>query len=106
NSFFNWDISLNGAMNRNTIVELNAEDASLTALTLASAPFSVTLCACEGQPYGTIMGYDFLYDPDGARLVGADGFYLRTSDPVPLGSILPKFTGGISNTFQFGGLTV
>lgn len=104
--FFNWDMSLNGAMNRNTIVELNADDPSLTALTLASAPFSVTLCACEGQPYGTIMGYDFLYDPDGNRLVGPDGFYLRTPEPVPLGSILPKFTGGISNTFQFGGLTV
>lgn len=104
--YFNWDISLNGGWNKNTIVELDASNPSLTAIPIGAAPFSVSLCACEGRPFGTILGHDFLYDRDGNKLTGPDGFYLKTSEPVPIGSILPDITGGIANTFTIGGLSL
>ncbi|MBK8490172.1 MAG: TonB-dependent receptor [Saprospirales bacterium] len=101
---FSWDIAFNIGKNKNTIVDLNADDPTLTNLPIVNAPFAVSFNAYEGQPYGTILGYDYIYDADGNKLVDPDGFYIPTSTVVPIGSVLPDFTGGITNTFSFKGL--
>lgn len=101
---FNWDIVFNMGKNTNTIVELNEDDPTLTNIPIVNAPFAVSLNAYEGEPYGTILGYDYLYDEDGNKLVDPDGFYLRTSTVVPIGNVLPDFTGGLTNTFTYKGV--
>ncbi|MCB9285368.1 MAG: TonB-dependent receptor [Lewinellaceae bacterium] len=101
---FSWNIMFNIGKNTNMIVDLNADDPTLTNLPIINAPFAVSLNAYEGQPYGTILGYDYIYDADGNRLVDPDGFYLTTPTVVPIGNVLPDFTGGITNTFTYKGL--
>lgn len=95
-----WELSLNYARNVNKVVELNAGDPSLTALPLAN--FIVQVMASEGRPYGAIMGTDYLYDADGNRLVNPNtGFYLSTPGLVPIGNMLPDWTGGLRNRLSY-----
>jgi hypothetical protein len=34
-----------------------------------------------------LYGYDFVYAPDGQKVIGDDGLYMRTQQLVPLGSV-------------------
>lgn len=99
---FSWDISVNFAKNQNELIELAEGIESLRYTSL----FGVTLEARPGQALGTFYGYDFLYDDAGNKLVDADGYYLSTDEVVPIGSILPDFTGGVYNSLTFGNLSL
>jgi TonB-linked SusC/RagA family outer membrane protein len=100
-SGFTWDLGLNFAKNNNQLVSLvdGVENLRYTSL------FGVSLEARVGEPLGTFMGFDYQYDDAGNKLVDADGVYLTTDEIVPLGTILPDFTGGVTNTLTYKGLT-
>jgi hypothetical protein len=55
----------------------------------------------EGMKWGQLRGSAIKYDAaSGKPILTADGFY--TSDPNHyFGSVLPKFTGGVQNSFKF-----
>lgn len=99
---FQWDMIVNWARNRNEIVELAP---GINTYTLINAPFSVSVVAREGEPYGAIMGFDFVYDDAGNKVINPSGTYAVTSEQVPLGNAMPDWTGGITNTFSFRGVT-
>lgn len=98
---FRWDIGVNFAKNRNELLELSEgiENIRYTSL------FGVTLEARPGQPLGTFYGYDYQYSDAGDKLVDDSGFYLRTDEVVPLGTILPNFTGGVYTTLDYKNLS-
>ncbi|WP_231561511.1 TonB-dependent receptor [Sphingobacterium sp. T2] len=96
NDNFQWNTTVNYAKNKNKVVKL---DELVNTLTLSNT--LVNLVAREGQPYGQFLGYDFVYAPNGKRVVENDGTYMKTSQLVPLGSILPDFTFGFQNSFQY-----
>ncbi len=98
---FEWNVSLTGASNQNTVIELY-QDVSYYRLT--NAPFKVEVGAFKGEKYGVIMGTDYVYDANGNKVVGANGLYTSTSGNVPLGSAYPKLTGGMLNTFRYKNL--
>ncbi len=51
----------------------------------------------EGDDYGTIVGYDYIYDKNGNKVVSDDGtHYLMTDTRVPIGNASPDFTGGFN----------
>ena len=97
-SDFRWDITVNWAKNKNEVVSL-AE--GITNYRLANAPFAVSVNATVGEPYGNIMGRNYLFADDGQRIVGASGRYDRTVDTEPLGNVMPDWTGGINNSFTY-----
>ncbi|MBK8194263.1 MAG: SusC/RagA family TonB-linked outer membrane protein [Lewinellaceae bacterium] len=103
---FSWDVTFNVGKNTNKIIELNADDPTLTNIPIVNAPFAVSLNAFEGQSFGTILGYDYIYDNAGNKLVDEGGFYLTTPTVVPLGSVLPDLTGGVMTSFTFKGITL
>jgi TonB-linked SusC/RagA family outer membrane protein len=105
---FSWSIGFNFGKNYNLVKELykDASGNKVTSLSLGEAPFSCTLEAREGMAYGQIVGYDFVYDSKGNKIVGPDGNYVKTSQVVPMGSILPDFTGGLSTTLAYKGLSL
>ena len=107
-SGFSWSIGLNFGKNYNVVKELYKDAAGnkVTSLTLGQAPFSCTLEAREGMAYGQIVGYDFAYDKNGNKIVDANGNYVKTSQVQPLGSILPDYTGGVSTTLAYKGLSL
>jgi hypothetical protein len=98
---FGWDVSLNYAKNKNELVSLSDDVENIRYASL----FGTTLEARPGQPLGTFYGYDFLYDDSGNKLVDDAGYYLSTDEVVPLGSILPDFTGGVYNELRFKNFT-
>ncbi|MFD2906630.1 SusC/RagA family TonB-linked outer membrane protein [Sphingobacterium anhuiense] len=93
---FSWDATINWAKNKNKVVKL---DDQVNTLNLSNS--LVQLVAREGQSYGQFLGYDFVYASDGQRVIQADGTYMKTSQLVPLGSILPDFTFGFQNSFHY-----
>jgi hypothetical protein len=108
NSDFRWDVTLNWARNRNEVIELTE---GLENLRLASLQGGVTINARVGEPLGTIQGTDYVwtaYNEDGTpadganRVIGADGYYRRSStSDIVLGDINPDWTGGINNAFSY-----
>lgn len=96
---FIWDITLNWARNINEVVSLAD---SIANIQLAALQGGVTINARIGEPYGTIQGTDFIYDDNGQRVVGANGYYMRTpTSDVVLGDINPDWTAGIMNRFSY-----
>ena len=97
---FSWTTSLTLASNKNKVLELME---GVDYYKLTGAPFKAEIGAMKGQPYGVIMGTNYVYDDHGNKMIDPDtGLYLYTSGNENLGSVYPDFTGGWSNTFRFG----
>ncbi len=100
---FKWRMDLNFARNRNKVVELTD---GIDNLLLASMQGGVSINATLGQPYGTIKGKDFVY-LNGQKVVGANGAYVQSvSSNITIGNINPDWTGGISNSFSYKGISL
>jgi iron complex outermembrane receptor protein len=55
-----------------------------------------------GEEFGTIVGWDYVYDANGNRLVNDAGTkYLTTKDRVPIGNASAKFTAGWTTEFTW-----
>lgn len=107
---FRWDVRLNWSRNRNEVKSLfvNPETGEeVTNLVLGSFQGGITINATVGQPYGTIQGTDFTYDENGNKVVGANGFYIKTttSDNV-IGDVNPDWTAGLYNSFSYKNFTL
>lgn len=98
---FQWDIMVNFAKNTNMVEEL-IED--IESLRLGNGPFNISVEARVGEAYGQLVGTDFVYDEAGNKVVDKAGRYLRTSAVQSLGSVLPDWNAGITNTFKYKGL--
>ncbi|MEI7660822.1 MAG: SusC/RagA family TonB-linked outer membrane protein [Bacteroidota bacterium] len=57
-----------------------------------------------GDEYGTIYGYDYVYNKDGKRIVNDEGTkYLVTDTRVPIGNASPDFIAGWQTEFIYKG---
>lgn len=93
---FSWDATINWAKNKNKVIKL---DDQVNTLNLSNS--LIQLVAREGESYGQFLGQDFVYAPDGQRVVLENGTYMKTSQLVPLGSILADYTFGFQNSFRY-----
>jgi TonB-linked SusC/RagA family outer membrane protein len=102
-SNFSWNLNFNWSKNVNQVITLGDD---IDNLQLASLQGGVSINAREGEPYGVIQGTDFMYSPDGKRIVKPNGYYAKTgtSDEV-IGSIQPDWVAGISNSFTYKNFT-
>ncbi|GHA67250.1 SusC/RagA family TonB-linked outer membrane protein [Pontibacter akesuensis] len=100
---FSWNINFNWAKNENKIVKLTDDQQTMV---ITNAPFAVQLQAREGESFGSIVGYDFKYDDQGRRIVLENGWYARSDEQKVIGSVLPDFNGGVTNTFRYKGLSL
>lgn len=103
-SDFNWNLNVNYARNRNLALEI-APDRGIDEIRFTSL-FGPSINVKAGQPYGTILGTDFVYDDNGNKIVDENGYYVTTGEQVPLGSAMADFTGGISNTFTYKNISL
>ncbi|WP_461148337.1 SusC/RagA family TonB-linked outer membrane protein [Spirosoma pulveris] len=108
NGPFKWTTSLNLAYNKNVITDLGGTTITGSFLNRAQ----------EGQPLGVFVGPEYA----GVDVQNGDALYYRNSTKadgtldrsttnnyndaayVPLGNPAPKFIGGITNTFSYGGI--
>jgi len=97
---FSWSIDLNWFKNQNEVVSLGDDIDNI----LLFQQWDVSINATEGEPYGTIKGTNYVY-LDGKKVVGDDGFYLRTENEEVIGNINPDWNAGIKNTFRYKNLS-
>jgi TonB-linked SusC/RagA family outer membrane protein len=95
---FNWTVNVNWSKNQNEVVSLYGD---VDRLQLASVQGGVSINAEIGQPYGSIVGYNYVYDTSGNKTIGADGYYTKSSSKEVIGNINPDWIGGISNSFRY-----
>lgn len=101
---FVFRTGVNFAKNSNRIESLGiVESVELGAIWGGNGPI---MSVKEGESYGTIYGWDFIYK-DGQRVVNDEGTkYLITDDRVPIGNASPKFIGGWYTEFKYKNLTL
>jgi iron complex outermembrane recepter protein len=119
---FKWDFSINMSKNYNRLVSLTA-GATRVDMNNIWGSSGTYISAVVGEPYGAILGYDYVYDQkthqpllQDANMImqnfGVDAttaaamkgtMYQATSTIVPIGNSTPKFRGGMTNTFTFKG---
>jgi len=95
---FSWDIFVSFNANKNKVLSLYKD---VKNYRLTNGPFKATINAAVGQPYGAIMGTDFVYAADGEKVVDKTGRYLKTTAVKVLGTVLPDYNMGISNEFKY-----
>ena len=113
---FSWNLTVNFGANKNTVVDLAPD---VDEIILGNGLFGdVQLRAHKGQPYGALYGYAIRRCDEGGvddglctaaqsgRILVDGGIPLQTDTMVYLGSIQPRWTGGISNQFSYKNFSI
>lgn len=103
-SGFTWNVSLNFAKNHNEVVELVEGIPTL----LLGQDRNIQIYAKPGSQYGDLYVAKYLRDAKGNRIIDTNGLPIAdggTSNYQLIGNFNPDWTGGISNTFSFKGLS-
>lgn len=101
---FSWEVALNMATNENELVEL-IEDLDNYEFSTTNAG-NVLVSATVGGGFGEIWGTDFKRTDDGRIIVDDMGRPQASSEKVLLGNYQPDWTGGLTNTFRYKGITL
>ena len=114
-------VGLNLARNKNRIVDLAGSDMyMLSEIWGSNGP---AIAVAEGEEYGTIYGWDYVYQytmPNGTvvgpfyddngnplPLINEEGTeYLKTENRVPVGNCAPLVTGGINLRASYKGFSL
>jgi len=95
---------INFARNRNKVISLGnyADVFPLADIWGLNGP---AMALHEGDDFGTIYGYDYVYDANGNKIVNDAGTkYLVTDNRVPVGNASPDFIAGWSTDFKYKNL--
>lgn len=97
---------LNFSRNRNYIVSLGDYSNSylLADIWGLNGP---AMELSEGDEYGVITGYDYIYNDKGERVLNDEGTkYLTTDTRVPIGNASPDFIGGFTTELSYKNFTL
>ncbi len=98
---FSWDVNFNIARNITTVDELaEGVDNLLLEQTLSQRWGGTSLFARVGEQWGQVVGRKIKRAENGLPVLNPNGSYVLEQN-VPLGTVLPDFTGGIMNTFRY-----
>jgi iron complex outermembrane recepter protein len=100
---FIFRTGLNFARNRNYVKSLGdyADTYLLADIWGLNGP---AMILHEGDEYGTISGYDYVYHENGKPMLNEDGTkYLITDTRVPIGNASPDFIAGWNTEFTYKG---
>ncbi|MBJ2173848.1 SusC/RagA family TonB-linked outer membrane protein [Aureibaculum sp. A20] len=103
---FSWNVGVNWAKNNNEVVELaEGLDSYLMSTFYTSGPAIVTLESRVGEPFSSVYATKIARDPDGNKIVDANGYYVSGEQEF-IGSVLPDWTSGITNTISYKNFTL
>lgn len=100
---FLFKTGINIAHNKNKVLSLgdNAKIYEIGNIWGLNGP---AMALREGDEYGTIYGYDYVYNENGQPIVNDEGTkYLITDTRVPIGNSSPNFIGGWYTEFYYKG---
>jgi TonB-linked SusC/RagA family outer membrane protein len=102
---FKWDVTLNASYNTSNVEKLgpNAADTSINV----SNGGGRILRQVVGKPIGALYTYMYLRDKTGQQVFDkASGKPMRNETPQYVGNVLPKYFGGITNSFNYKGISL
>ncbi len=99
---FDWNVSLNLSKNKSKVVSLAP---NITTLTLMDPGYGASIQARTGEAFGNIVGYKFLRNENGDKLLTAEGKWQRGVDLEVLGRIQPDYLAGLTNTITYKAIT-
>ena len=118
NDNFTWQLDLNADRNRSQVIELaeGQKNYQIDGPQWRSLTLNARISDDgKGKPWGTLEGQGIKRDANGNKLVyaatekniasGLAGMYIKENN-VELGSVLPKFKGGLLNTFTYRDFTL
>ncbi|MEN8118500.1 MAG: SusC/RagA family TonB-linked outer membrane protein [Bacteroidota bacterium] len=102
---FRWDMTFTTANQFSEVVKLYP---GITQKNVNSMRGKVYVMAKEGERVGNLYGTGLKMDPDGNRIVSADGssYKLDEKNEVLLGNVFPSFMGGFNSTIKFKGFSL
>ncbi|HEV7347648.1 SusC/RagA family TonB-linked outer membrane protein [Telluribacter sp.] len=102
---FTWSAIFNAAYNKTKVLNLG-DDVSDNMITVGTGDFSGELRQVVGQPMGQLFGFGYLRDEQGRQVFDAgNGRPLRTPTQIAFGSAIPVWVGGITNSFNYKGVS-
>lgn len=104
-SDFQWNVTVNGSYNITKVLSLTT-DKEGERITTGTHVFNGELRQIVGQEMGQIYGFGFKRNEKGQMIFGTNGIPLRTNDLISFGSALPKWMGGITNSFNYKGISL
>lgn len=109
---FQWDITLNNAYNITKVLSLFT-DTPGSNITVGTHVFNGSVQQIVGEEMGQIVGFGYRRDDGsvnpahaGMIVYGANGIPLTTPTQIAFGSALPKWVGGVTNTFNYKGISL
>nr|WP_229321060.1 SusC/RagA family TonB-linked outer membrane protein [Larkinella knui] len=102
---FSWDITLNGSYNQTKLLRL-LTDVPGEQIVVGNGIYVGDLRHVVGQPLAQLYTFGYQRDAQGRIVHGGDGLPVRTPSPISFGSALPKYMGGITNSFTYRGLNL
>jgi len=103
---FTWNTSINGALNRNKIIDVDSRDSINTFLLTQNGNNAYESHITKGGQFGDIYGYGLVRDAQGRIEVGGDGSASRPYQPKASGFELignpnPRYQLGWRNDFTY-----
>ncbi|GAB4008631.1 SusC/RagA family TonB-linked outer membrane protein [Spirosoma sp. KCTC 42546] len=114
---FSWDVTLNGSYNQTKLLRLITDDDGTPGkdynndkqaeqIVVGTGIYVGELRQVVGQQLGQLYTYGYKRNAQGQLINGTDGLPVRTDAPISFGSALPRFVGGITNGFNYKGLSL
>ncbi len=103
---FNWTLMGNASYNTSEVLNLGS-DVDGAFITVGNAEFHGELRQEVGKPMAQLYGWGFLRDEQGRQIFDAtSGRPLRSSEQLNFGTGIPLWVGGITNSFNYQGISL
>ncbi|MBS1663882.1 MAG: SusC/RagA family TonB-linked outer membrane protein [Bacteroidetes bacterium] len=109
---FTWNTSLNGALNRNKIIDVDSKDSILTFALTQNGNNAYESRITKGGQYGDIYGYTLVKDAQGRVMLSGDGSAANPYKPQQssvfnkIGNSAPRYQLGWRNDFTYKKFTL
>lgn len=110
---FGWNTTLNASYNTSKVLDLGTEidedgnEVPVEQISVGNANFHGQLRQVRGQPMNQLFGWGWLRDEEtGRQVFNDDGIPMRSEEQLMFGSSLPKWVGGITNRFDYRGVSL
>lgn len=102
NENFQWNTSINWAMNDNEILELSEGVLTPEQIVASSGSGAAQLIATVGGSTGDLWGYGLVRNDQGEVLIDpSTGLAVRPTDKVKIGNVYADWRGGFHNEFRY-----
>lgn len=99
---FIWNLRFNGSYNETEVISLGEETDNLPVGNGDWQTAGGTLRHVVGHPMGEIWVTGYQRDNEGQIIINQNnGMPMTTSEPINFGTAIPKYIGGISNSFNY-----